>query len=264
MRNRTIIALSAFLSLFGCTTEPQTSYCEAVCDWAVGCAEGERTVDAAALLTECIAATEAVDGSCADAGKGELNAVDATALTECTDAIAAQQDGGECDAFTGRIDDQKQATTPAACATQGGATAQDTFDAARLAVAETNDELCERFSHNMCEKTDECVRAQLGETAEELIAVVGVDPYDNCRSKVESTYNECVTNSDYAPEEDLTDVNTLRQGARECLADFDSVTCEQMFSGDMPPLCAAAVADPTAYAGAITGTLTDYVDAGTE
>ncbi len=265
MRTRTLIALTAFLSLFSCTTEPQTSYCEAVCDWAVGCAEGERTVDAAALTTECLAATEAVDASCADAGKGELNAVDAKALTACTDEVQAAVDAGECDGFTGRIDDQKQATAPAKCiALQGGTTAQDTYDAARLAVAETNEELCERFADAMCSKTASCVEESLGADFAAALEAVGQDPYDNCRAKVQSNYSACVADGDYTPEADITDVNSLRQGARECLADFTEVTCDQLFGGSMPPLCAAAVADPTAYAGSIGSVLTDYTDAATE
>jgi len=261
MRNaRLATAITALLSLAGCATEPQTSYCEALCDWAVECNAADRDVDAAALRAECIAATEAVDGSCADASAG-LGPADAKLTTGCTDALAERQAAGECTAFTGRYDEMVQAVTPTECATQGG-NPQETFEVARDATAETNDEMCERFAHTFCDATDACVREQLGSTGDAVIEAVGYSPYDSCREKTDSNTQACLTESQYALGESLTDPNLQREFARECLGDFGAVTCDQLLGGQLPEACAGALEDPTAYTGALAGVLTEFVPAG--
>lgn len=254
---RFVTALAALFSLAGCATDPQTSYCEALCDWAVECQAGDRDVDADALRAECIAATEAVDGSCADASKG-LGPADAKLTTDCTDAIAAKQSAGECTAFTGRVDDQATETTPKECASQG-ASAQDTFDAARDSTAESNDDMCERFADTFCQATDECVRAQLGANVDAIIEAVGFSPYDSCRTKTDSNTQACLTEEQYLLGESVTDPNAQREFARECLGDFSEVTCDELLGGQLPAECAGALEDPTAYTGALAGVLTEFL-----
>jgi hypothetical protein len=257
---RLVTAIAALFSLASCAGEPQTSYCEALCDWAVECNAADRDVDAAALRAECIAATQAVDGSCADASEG-LGPADAKLTSDCTDAIAAKQSAGECTAFTGRYDDMVQETTPTECATQGG-NPQDTFDAARDSTAETNDEMCERFAHTFCEATDECVRAELGANVDAIIEAVGYSPYDSCREKTESNTQACLSETQYELGESITDPNAQREFARECLGDFSAVTCDQLLGGQLPEECAGALEDPTAYTGALAGVLTEFVPTG--
>ena len=257
---RLVTTIAVFFSLSGCSSEPQTSYCEALCDWAVECHAADRDVDAAALQAECIAATEASDPSCADAASG-LGPADAKLTSECTDAIAAQQTAGECAAFTGRIDEQAQELAPAECVSQGTG-AQDTFDAARDATAEGNDEMCERFADTFCQATDVCVRAELGAEVDAIIEAVGYSPYESCRTKTDSNTQACLAEAQYAPGESITDPNAQREFARECLGDFDSVTCDQLLGGQLSPTCAGALEDPTAYTGALASVLTEFLPTG--
>jgi hypothetical protein len=239
--------------------EPQPSVCESLCDWASDCAAAERGEDPATVRADCLAATEAADPSCADAGKG-LNAAASKLLTECTDAIDAEAAAGSCDPWTGRIDDQKTATPPAACATQGEDITK-TWSAAQQAVAEPNDALCDRFSTTFCDAVAACVEERLGPDFAAAVDAVGVAPADQCLSRIAFHTDSCVDDGLYAPEESLTDVNAARQTARECLLDFSTLTCDELLSGTMPPLCAGAVEDPTAFAGAIGGVATEYAEA---
>jgi hypothetical protein len=220
--------------------EPQRSYCEALCDWAVSCAGDERSVDAAAETAACIADAQAIDPQCAAASDGSLNPVEAEALTPCVDAIDAAASAGECDGFTGSIDDLKVATTPAECAGQGE-DAQTVFTTVQESAAETNDELCTRFSETFCGLADECIVGDFGnEIPQEAIDAAGGTPFDLCVTAVNAVTTECIDNDLYGLEEDFSDVNTARQAARECMSGFDAVTCEQVFSGEVPQLCAAA------------------------
>lgn len=259
MMFRPTVSLLVLVSAsFGCATaEPQTSYCESLCDWAVECHAADREVDSDALRATCLAATEGADPSCAEAAVG-LGTLESKATTECTDAIDAARGAGECAAFTGSYEEMATEIAPTECALQGPA-AQETFDAARLSTAEGNDEMCERFAVTFCEATDGCVRAELGATAETVIDSVGVAPYDRCMEKVDSNTQACLTEEQYAPEESITDPNVSRQSARECLADFDEVTCDQLLGGELPPLCAAALEDPTAYSAALLEVVTEYI-----
>ena len=77
--------------------EPQTSYCEALCDWAVSCAEGESSLSTDEMMDACLADTRASDPKCADAEAGELSIDKALILTECTNAVSDM----ECSGLTG-------------------------------------------------------------------------------------------------------------------------------------------------------------------
>ena len=229
-----LILAAASLS---CSSDPMTSYCESLCSWGTSCAEGEREIDAT-LYDDCLAATEAVDSSCADATSGEQNAAAAKALETCTEAVDEQAAAGECGAFTGTIDELKLGTAPTSCASQG----QDGFGTARDAVTETNDQLCNRFYETFCDAAAECMIEQHlgGDLPDEVTEALGGTPSELCLEQVDAQSQSCVDDQLYLPEEDLTEVNTARQGARECLRDFDTITCDQILSGDMPEFCAAS------------------------
>jgi hypothetical protein len=260
------------LSLVGCddakdaleTDTPQTSYCESLCDWAVGCAETERDIDAATMLANCEAATAAIDSSCAEAEAGTLDPATSAVLTECTDAIAESAAAGECDGFVGSYDDLSTFTPPAECAGQG-TDAQSTAEAAQDSTAETNEELCERFTESFCVQLETCIVADLfgGTIPQEIIDTLG-QPVDLCISELDTVTQTCVSDGLYEAEEDLTDVNTARQGARECLSGIEDLTCDELFAGEVPELCGASfTSTDTAleFFGALAAIATDYSDA---
>lgn len=258
---RIFLTAGLLAGLVACKSEPSTSYCEAVCDNAVSCHEAERTVDSEALMADCLAATEALDENCAKATNGELNPATAKLNDGCVTSI--QDQAGECDPFTGRIDDQATATTTAKCVTYN-TDAQKVYDAARDATAETNEELCNRFPDSFCDLTASCLEEQLGADLADIAAQLGYSAFDRCISQLESSTQTCESDNEYAPEESLTDVNTSRQGARECLAEFEAITCDDLFGGNyqaFDPGCALAVADPTAYFGTIVDVATEFIDA---
>jgi hypothetical protein len=255
MKLQSVVLCAALLG--GCSlvkSEPQRSYCEAVCDWAVGCVSVEREVDLEAMRASCVSAAEAVDPACADASAGALDPLTSEALSACTEAIDASASAGECDGFTGSIDDIKTATTAPECASEGAA-AQEVITAAQSSTAETNEELCTRFSESFCLKAESCILGDYaGEIPQEAIDAAGGTPYDLCVAGVSAITNECVSSDRYAPEESLDDVNLARQAARECLIGFDALTCDEIFSGEMPELCAGSFSsteDAAAFAAAL-------------
>ena len=81
--------LSILALLWGCTTEPQLSYCEALCERAVSCEEGYRDNTSDGLYDSCVAEAQAANENCETQSKDGVNAASAAVLTECTDAIAS-------------------------------------------------------------------------------------------------------------------------------------------------------------------------------
>ena len=233
--------MTAFLLSFllACETTPQTSYCEALCDWATECATGERDIDES-LAGDCLTATEAVEANCETASTDGLT-TGSGLLTTCTDAIDANTAAGECSAFTGTIDELTLGTTPTACVSQG-TDAQATFDAARDATTETNDQLCDRFTLTYCEAMDACLISELGDIPDSVWEALGGSAVEVCQSSagISTFTTSCTADQLYIPEENYSDINTARQGARECLRGFDTVTCEELLSGNIPETCAAA------------------------
>lgn len=244
--NRFFAPLVALALLAGCDKlsagGKQTSYCEAVCTWAVECAASERDIDTEAEMAECLAATQAADPSCADAENGDLSVTDGATLTECTDAIETASASGDCSAFTGNYASQEAGTPPAECATQGGTAAQDTFDAAQSTSVETNEEMCERFTSSFCEKLDECLQAKLGDAYSTAVEATGTDPVAMCEEKVAPQTNTCESDGLYN-ESEGTDVNTARETARECLNGMAEVSCDDLLAGNIPATCAGAFTD---------------------
>ena len=74
----------------------------------------------------------------------------------------------------------------------------------------------------------------------------------------------CTTDSLYEREADLTSPNTARQGARECLGDLETLTCDEVLGGDPPEVCAASFTttdQATSFAGGILDLATSVQDA---
>lgn len=255
-----VIALALLAACSGknpLESDPQTSYCEAVCQDAADCAAAERGADAAALYEECLAATHAVDSSCEEAESGGLDPASSEALSACTDAVEGD---ASCDDYTGSYTEQESGTPPAECASQG-TDANGVYDAAQESTEETNDELCERFTDTFCEQLTGCIAETLGDGYQAAVDAIGVEPVERCTTSVSSQTESCKADELYAPGESATDPNTAREGARECLTDFAALTCEQLYAGDLPATCAAAFTDTetaTAFATAIAGVATEY------
>ena len=244
--------------------EPTTSYCEAICDHVVSCAVAERAVDEAALKDQCLTDTRAADPSCAEAESGELGAVGRETLKGCVSALQDATDAGECDDITGRIDDLKAGTAPKECASTG-TNVQAVYTAARDAVTETGDALCQRFTDTFCGRLDECVIAALGTIPQAVTDQLGT-PLEVCVAKLDVQTQACTTNELYGAEESLQDVNPTRQAARECLRDFAIITCDALLAGDMQesPECAGSFAsadDTLAFGLALVETFTEFSDA---
>jgi len=224
-----------------CSSDPTTSYCEALCDWAVTCAEGERSVDADALREQCLTEARATDETCADAEEGKINAATAKILEPCVTAIESAESAGECDGFTGRIDDLKTATTPGECAGQG-TDAQAVFDTVRESTEETSDELCNRFTETFCGQLDTCIVSAYypgGEVPTDVTDITGT-PVEVCIDNLSPVTDICLTNGLYEPEENLDDVNVARQGARECLDGIADISCDDLLAGNLPEFCAGS------------------------
>jgi hypothetical protein len=236
-----------FLTILACKGEPTRSYCEALCDWAVTCAEGERPVDAAALTEECLAATRASDGSCEKAETGSIDPASRSLLKGCVTAIDDKAAAAECDGFTGGFEEIKIGAPPAECTTQAGDYLA-TYNEARDATQESGPELCQRFSENLCQKTADCILGDFqGEIPQEAIDALGGTPVELCVERLDAAFtSECSSSGLYDPEDAMLEANLARQGARGCIPSLSSVACTDLFAN--PPQlsieCAAAFSSP--------------------
>jgi hypothetical protein len=275
LRPHAPLALLALPLLFGCDkvsdvtdnigADVESSYCEALCDWAVACAAEEREVDEAALRQQCLDATHAADSSCAEAEAGELSETDAIAVNTCVDAIEAEQAAGECGAWTGSYDELATSAMPADCAGLG-AEAQDTFEAAQQGASESNDELCTRMTHEYCLTLEECLLGEIydGEIPQEVLDLLGGTPVQLCETRLDGITSGCIEDNLYAPEESRADLNTARQAARECLEGLAEMSCSDLWSGDVPKVCSAAFSsaeDGLEFFGALFDLFTEFSDA---
>lgn len=232
------------LSMLACKGEPQRSYCEALCDWAVGCAAAERDIDAEAELSECLAATRASDPSCAKAEEGSMDPASKKLLEPCVNAIDDAAAAGECDPFTGTPEQVVTGTAPAACATQAE-DAVATFEEAQSSTVETGAELCQRYADTICRRAEECILGDLGGEIPQAVTDELGTPFDRCVQALAPVFtNDCIESDLYAAEESVTDLNTARQAARDCLVEFDAVPCDGLMSGELPETCAASQTEP--------------------
>lgn len=252
------------LAALACKGEPKRSYCEALCDWGVACQATERDIDQEAALEACLDLTRASDASCENAESGKIDPASAKALDLCVDAIDQKASEGACDGWVGRIDDLKTATVPAECVSQGD-DAVKTFDDARTSTQESGEELCTRFTDTLCRRMSDCLLGDV-EVPQAAVDALGGTPFELCVQRLEPVLtNDCIQSGRYDPEENLDDVNTARQSARECLRDIDSVPCSAFISSpqDMPPECTGSFTTTeqlTAVGEALLGVVADYQD----
>lgn len=228
--------------LVGCGGDPVRSSCEAACDWAVSCQEADRPVDAAALSEACLAATRAEDPSCEKAESGKMDPASKSLLETCVSEIDAQASAGECNAFTGADpeDPPSQEDFPQGCITQGD-DAVAVFEAAYTSTAETNEQMCNRYSEAFCAASAACILGDFGgQIPQAVIDEIGT-PEEICLGKLEDQTQSCVDTNLYAPEESLADTpNTARAAARLCLSKLSELSCEQINGGEFPPECAGS------------------------
>lgn len=255
------------LSALACKGDKeQRSYCQALCEWAVGCAAADRDIDQAAEFEECLANTSASDPSCAAADEGSLNPVEAQALEPCVNAIDEAATNGECSVFTGTPAEVLSGTAPTECATQG-ADAVATFEAAQSSTVETNEEMCNRYAETFCQRAEECIIGDLGgDIPQAVIDAVGGTPFELCVQAMAPVFtNDCIAENLYAPEEGVTDINTARQAARTCMVQFSEVPCSDLTNPDaLPEECAASQSSPedlVNMAGVIFDLAQQYQDA---
>ncbi len=264
-------ALSAALAstlLLSCSGNPleqgvQTSYCEAVCDWAVACASADRTVDAAAERTSCLEAARAADPSCADAESGKIDIAHSEVLTGCTAAVQANIDSGNCEPFEAAFE-QTPYPPPTECAAVDPD--GEILDDVRDATEETNEELCERLSASVCDATASCLESTLGADAYAAATeALGVDASQMCQetAAISGQTQSCTDSALYEATDGAETPNTARAGARDCLEDLVSASCADLLSGKLPATCAAAFTSTdelASFGGALVDVATAYKD----
>ena len=213
--------------------EPQTSYCEALCDWAVSCAEGESSLGPDEMMEACLEDTRASDSKCADAEAGELSIDKALILTECTNAVSEMECGGltgsetevgsarppelMCIAGYGGVDDPSSIDfdDPTALADIGS---YATFNAARNAVMKTGDELCDEVSWSICDSLIGCAaEATDTEGTEAADAVM-----EECLGIFGDFTTQCKSNGLYDQTLPL-DLNLTRWMADDCVEGLATV-----------------------------------------
>jgi hypothetical protein len=233
------------LSMLACKGEPKRSYCEALCDWAVGCAAADRDIDTEAELAECLEATSASDPSCAKAEEGKIDPASAKLLEPCVKAIDDAAAAGECDPFTGTPEQVLTGTVPAACGTQAQDAVQ-TFEIAQSSSVETGAELCQRYADTICARAEECILGDFGGEIPQAVTDELGTPFDRCVQALAPIFtNDCIANDLYKAEESITDLNAARQAARDCLVGFEAAPCDALLDqGTMPESCAASQSSP--------------------
>jgi hypothetical protein len=235
--NRTLITgLTLTLALIGCGGDKGKgpSYCEALCDWATECAVETYGVDPETTLADCLAATEAAAGSCGS----DPSIAEEKLLTECTDAVAEAQSSGDCSGFTGTEAEVTASAAPADCATQDGYDAG--YTAAQDSVIPDNAEMCEAFYGDFCEKLEGCISSTTGYDP----ATLDTTPADVCNTALSGRVDECISGNTF----ERSETNTQRAAATECIGDLNDATCEDIFSGNIPAVCAGAFVDANAAA----------------
>ena len=241
-RNTPILAALMVSGLSGCEAidklkdalegGPQTSYCEAVCDWAVTCADedGTSSLTADEMMMECLDATRASDAACEDAENGDLSVDQSLILSECTDAVADMDCKGltgsatevtsgrppelMCIAGYGGVDDVSglDLSDPASLADVG---AYQTYNDARNAVMKTGDEICDDVANSICDALVGCV----ANTAD----MEGSDEADALMEECTGVFGGFITSCKDKGLYDQTlpvDVNLTRWAADDCVAGF--------------------------------------------
>ncbi len=244
LRN-SILFSSATIALIACDAakdaldgEAQTSYCEAVCDWAVTCSGDESALDA------CLEATRAEDSNCAAAENGELNPANSALVEDCVATI----DTDDCSGLTGTVDQQTASAPSTACITSEGTAAPSTYDAARTSVQSSGEDFCSDLGSDICANVVDCLVGDLGvEEAEDALQTACED---SAISTLVSTCNGVDLDARYG-----TDPNLNRMAANACAEAVGGLanSCDVFTEEAWPADCGAVVVDATALPGIVEG-----------
>ena len=272
---KSILLLSLIGGLWSCeqvaesleeslSAEPQRSQCQAYCEWAVACQAEAREVDNDVLLESCLTATRAAESSCEEAENDGVDIITSELVEGCVEDIDAAASAGQCEAFTGNAVDINSATPPQSCVATGGV---NLFNTARKTTSETSDELCVRMSETLCQKSTSCLEEFFNLPAE-YVEMLDPPAVNQCIDRFEEQVTSaCLEENLYAIEQEesgkadseidvpdvLFSVNASREAARECLTQLAELPCDELMSGELPPVCAGAFSDPTTTAGALNG-----------
>jgi hypothetical protein len=221
---------------------PQTSYCEALCDWATECADGVSALSISEMQERCEIATNNADGDCTAAESGDLGPDDILILNECTSAVDSMSCSGvigsQTDVLTGR---PPEITCMAAYGGESSVSGIDwtdpstfidigtykTYNAARNAVLATGPEFCDEISTEICTSLIRC--APDFEDSEEYTA----NAITACLDIVNGFTGRCKTEGLYDQSLPIS-YNPARFFAQKCSQDL----------ADSPNLCS-----PSEWAG---------------
>ena len=245
------------------TSDPQRSPCQAYCEWAIGCQAEAREVDNDSLLETCLTAARASESSCEEAETEGVDVLTSELFEGCVDAIDEAADADQCEAFTGNAVEINSATPPQSCLVAGGI---NLFNTVRRSTAENNDELCVRVSETLCQKSTSCLE-DFFNLPTEFVEMLEPPALTQCIDRFEEEVTTvCQEEQLYAIDQEesgkadiedvpsvLFSVNASREAARECLAQLATLPCDELMSGDLPPVCAGAFSDPTTTASALNG-----------
>ena len=216
--------------------DPQTSYCEAVCDWAVECTGDDSTHDA------CLEATRAADSNCAAAESGELNPASSTLVEDCVATVASDS----CDGLNGSVDAQTTATPSTACITSEGVAATETYNAARTSVQSSGADFCDDLGASICANVVDCLVGdfEVDEATDALQAACE----ESAISALVTTCNGVDLDPSYG-----TDPNVNRMAANSCADAVGGLesSCDVFSADAWPADCAAVVVDASALPGLV-------------
>ena len=246
-----LFTCSATIGLVACDAakdaldgEAQTSYCEAVCEWAVTCNGEEDALD------DCLEATRAVNSNCAAAENGELNPASSALVEDCVATVESES----CDGMTGSVDAQGAAAPSTECVTSEGTAALETYNEARIAAQPSGEEFCDNLGSAICANVVDC-----------LVGDLGVDEAtDALQSACESTaVSELVTTCKTVDLEPGygTDSNVNRLSANSCAQTVSGLddSCDVFSADAWPAECGAVVVEASALP-ALVGNLVSFAE----
>lgn len=235
------------------------SYCEAVCDWASACADGNTDITVDEAYARCIEATEAQDPKCGGAEDG-LSLDEAAILNECTADVRAM----DCTSLTGSENKIMTGTPPVATCLVAYGNGSDavvdavsglpesavqlndvqayvTYNVARNAVLESGSEVCERFEETVCGYMTDCLIEKGGIDVGEEIEQTTTDA---CIDRMfGGLTDECITSGRYDSFLPI-DYNLARYSAMECMDGWDDTAASgsacDVFTSTPPAVCAGA------------------------
>ena len=206
-----LAAFGAFVSACGLadsienavTADPQKSTCRAYCEWAVSCHSAERDIDAEAVLATCLTQTQAKNSDCEVMEEDGINKLSSELYKSCTDEIDAKKEANDCSAFTGNVVEKiNNSLAPTACLSVPTKDI-DSFNVARLSTEESNDELCERVSVTLCEKSTSCFMTEYA-IPEEILNELNPTALEQCVTQFdESVTSACQEDELYSQFKDM-------------------------------------------------------------